>query len=163
VVDIIPEFRDEYYFLSNYYMGLHFTWRGVVFASGEHAFAYAKTLFAYDTDHRARVQQEIKFSASPGEAKKMGRQARIDVVAWDKHKDQYMREIVHAKFAGVPGLAGKLINTGCAMLVEGNNWNDTYWGRAKNKDGRWVGLNKLGVILMEERGYWLHSEFKENT
>ena len=61
-----------------------------------------------------------------------------------------MREIVHAKFSGVPEYAGKLINTGAMMLVEGNDWNDTFWGRCNGK-----GLNTLGVILMEERGLWL--------
>ena len=42
------------------------------------------------------------------------------------------------------------------MLVEGNDWGDKFWGRCLDKStGKMVGLNTLGVILMEERGLWL--------
>jgi predicted NAD-dependent protein-ADP-ribosyltransferase YbiA (DUF1768 family) len=79
-----------------------------------------------------------------------------DVSVWDATKIQYMREIVHSKFKNVVGLAGQLLNTGAMMLVEGNTWGDTWWGRVDGK-----GYNHLGVILMEERGYWLHHKFGE--
>lgn len=164
---VVSEFRGEYYFLSNYYTA-PFEWRGIKFTSGEQAFAYAKTFFmskATEEDRRAyiRAGQAIQFNAqTPGEAKKMGRQIKIDVDQWDANKVSYMREIVHAKFRYVPGLAGKLINTGAMLLVEGNNWNDKFWGRCLDKQtGKMVGLNTLGTILMEERGYWLHSDFSD--
>jgi predicted NAD-dependent protein-ADP-ribosyltransferase YbiA (DUF1768 family) len=48
--------------------------------------------------------------------------------------------------------------------VEGNTWGDKYWGRCLDTaTGKMVGLNKLGVLLMEERGYWLHSTFEETS
>lgn len=72
---------------------------------------------------------------------------------WDKRKVHYMREIIHAKFQGVKGYAGKLINTSTSPLINGNDL-DTFWGRCR-VDDKIVGLNMLGVILMECRGYWL--------
>ena len=43
-------------------------------------------------------------------------------------------------------MASRLINTGDAILIEGNTWGDTYWGVC---DG--VGENRLGKLLMEVR------------
>lgn len=162
---VIPEFRGEYYFLSNYYTA-PFIWRGIEFKSAEQAFAYAKTFFAIDDKPRdyegdfvsegEYFQSHILKAETPGEAKKLGRQVKIQVAEWDARKIMYMREIVHAKFmTGEGNLVGKLINTGAKMLVEGNTWNDRFWGRCLDKDtGKMVGLNALGVILMEERGFW---------
>lgn len=155
-VGVITEFRGEYYWLSNYYTAA-FTWRNHEFKSAEQAFSFAKTYFVADRHDQMRGQQAIQFNAqTPGEAKKMGRALKINVEEWDKRKVQYMREIVHAKFAtSDDNLVGKLINTGAMMLVEGNDWNDTFWGRCNGK-----GFNTLGVILMEERGYWSRGELK---
>jgi predicted NAD-dependent protein-ADP-ribosyltransferase YbiA (DUF1768 family) len=60
-----------------------------------------------------------------------------------------MREIVKAKFDQHADLRQKLIETGAALLVEGNQHNDRFWGRCEGK-----GLNVLGSILMELRGYY---------
>lgn len=152
---VVPEFRGEYRFLSNYYTA-PFEWRGVEFQSGEQAFAYAKTFCAMTSLAATNGGDQILAAKTPGDAKKLGRKLEISVKDWDGMKVQYMREIVHAKFAGVRGLAGSLINTGAMILVEGNNWNDHFWGRCKNEEGRWVGYNTLGTILMEERGFLLH-------
>jgi ribA/ribD-fused uncharacterized protein len=152
---VVPEFRGEYYFLSNYFSA-PFIWRKLEFQSAEQAFAYAKTFFAKDYVLAEKYQRLILAAATPGEAKKLGRECPINVEEWDKHKVQYMREIVHAKFStGEGNLVGKLINTGAMMLVEGNDWNDTFWGRCKGK-----GFNTLGVILMEERGVWSRGDLK---
>jgi ribA/ribD-fused uncharacterized protein len=159
-MDVISSFRGDYFFLSNYYTA-PFTWRGIEFHSGEQAFAYAKTFFQSNGASAAMYQQRILNAKTPGDAKKIGRNVDINVKEWDANKVQYMREITHAKFSTAgDGIAGKLINTGSAMLVEGNTWGDKYWGRCL-EDGKMVGLNKLGVILMEERGYWLHSDFSD--
>lgn len=154
-VGVIPEFRGEYYFLSNFYTA-PFVWRGKEFQSGEQAFSYAKTFYAH-TDRVDIFQRNILAAKTPGDAKKFGRAVPlISVEEWDNNRVAYMREIVHQKFLCVPGLAGQLINTGAMLLVEGNNWGDTFWGRCEGK-----GFNTLGAILMEERGYWLKSDFKE--
>lgn len=154
--DVIASFRDDYKFLSNFYEH-SMIWRGIDFDSAEQAFAYAKTFYA---DNPEYWQDQVLSSKGPQDAKNAGRMAKIDIKAWDVKRVQYMREIVHAKFSTSVGLAGKLINTGSAMLVEGNTWGDKFWGRCLDKNsGKMVGFNKLGVILMEERGYWLYSEF----
>jgi ribA/ribD-fused uncharacterized protein len=157
---VIKEFRGEYYFLSNYCI-TPFTWRRTPFQSGEHAFAYAKTFFANKDKEQyvGALEERIRTAPTPGEAKKLGRALTIDVDEWDKHRVQYMREIVHAKFmtgkdSNGMGIVGPLCNTGAKMLIEGNDWNDLFWGRCKGEDGVWRGLNTLGVILMETRGFW---------
>ena len=138
-------------------------WRGIGFTSAEQAFAFAKTFFVKDNTPKRIAgvdvteaeyfQDLIMKSDGPGEAKRRGREATINVAEWDKHKVTYMREIVHAKFMTAKGIVGPLINTGAAMLIEGNDWGDMFWGRCL-VDGRWKGLNILGSILMEERGWW---------
>lgn len=153
---VVKEFRGEYAFLSNFFAS-PFKWRDHHFRSGEQAFAYAKTFVAQPAAQES-FQRGILGAPDPSTAKKLGRSVPLtDVTVWDSVRIQYMREIVHAKFSA-PGinLVGPLLNTGAMMLVEGNTWNDTFWGRC---DGR--GNNHLGVILMEERGYWLHHPFEE--
>ena len=53
---------------------------------------------------------------------------------------------VNAKFSTNESLKKRLLETGDEELIEGNTWNDTYWGVCKG-----VGLNKLGEILMRVR------------
>lgn len=156
---MVPEFRGDHFFLSNYDVHIPFPWRNGTFYSGEQAFAFAKTLYptSGNQSRADKLGEQILDSKDPGIAKKLGRGAPLDLEVWDGgHKVQIMREIVHAKFTHVTGYAGKLINTGAMMLVEGNDWNDSFWGRCLDKKtGQMVGLNTLGVILMEERGLWL--------
>jgi predicted NAD-dependent protein-ADP-ribosyltransferase YbiA (DUF1768 family) len=64
-----------------------------------------------------------------------------------------MRDIVRAKFDQNEDLKIKLMATGAALLVEGNDWGDTFWGRCDGKGG-----NVLGSILMELRGFYYWSE-----
>lgn len=155
--DAITNFWGAHAFLSNFDMA-DFAWRNDAFPTGEHAFSFAKGYFINGTGSEQQAHFDAVLNAvTPNEAKKLGRQVKIGVEEWDAHKVQYMREIVHAKFLGVPGLAGQLINTGASMLVEGNTWGDRVWGRVY-EDGKWTGKNLLGVILMEERGYWLRGE-----
>lgn len=151
ITGVILEFRGPHYFLSNYYTS-PFIWRNIEFQSGEQAFAYAKTFFA--KSRAVEYQRQILETNAPGEAKKLGRRLSLDVVEWDKFKVTYMREIVHAKFLnGDPIMVHNLLNTEAKMLIEGNDWGDKFWGRVREND-KWVGLNVLGVILMEERGWW---------
>jgi len=65
---------------------------------------------------------------------------------WPTTKLSVMENGLRAKFQ-VPELGAKLLATGNALLVEGNNWNDTYWGMCRN-----VGENHLGKLLMKIRG-----------
>lgn len=157
-VGVVPEFRGEYYWLSNYFTA-RFKWRNICFTSAEQAFAYAKTFYALELTEAEHFADLIFRAETPGDAKKLGRRVPINIEEWDKQKVWMMREIVHAKFLhneSEHDLIGKLINTGVMMLVEGNDWGDKFWGRCLDKTtGKMVGFNTLGVILMEERGHWL--------
>jgi predicted NAD-dependent protein-ADP-ribosyltransferase YbiA (DUF1768 family) len=61
-----------------------------------------------------------------------------------------MSEIIHAKFTQNKDIRIKLMNTYPQELIEGNNWQDHFWGVCNG-----AGLNWLGRILMAERVYWL--------
>lgn len=155
---VVSSFRGDYAFLSNYNTHEAFKWRNEWFTSGEQAFAFAKTFYptARQSDLANAIAVNILVAKTPGESKRLGRSAPLDVKTWDAQKVSIMREITHAKFSQVPEYAGKLINTGAMMLVEGNDWGDRFWGRTLDKStGKMVGYNTLGVILMEERGLWL--------
>jgi ribA/ribD-fused uncharacterized protein len=151
-IEPIISFRDKDYFLSNYFPR-KFIWRGIEFDTGEQSFSYAKT-FHVPVARQQVFRDNILAAKTPADAKKLGRACPIDVEEWNKRRVVYMREIIHSKFSCNPDLVGALINTGAAPLVEGNDWGDTFWGKCR-VDGKVVGLNMLGTILMEERGAWL--------
>ena len=56
-----------------------------------------------------------------------------------------MRDLLRNKFSE-PDLAARLLATGSTELIEGNNWNDTFWGVCRGR-----GRNMLGQLLMEVR------------
>ena len=58
-----------------------------------------------------------------------------------------MKFALRCKFQ-VPELREKLLATGDEELIEGNWWNDKFWGVCKGE-----GCNMLGLILMEVRDY----------
>lgn len=57
-----------------------------------------------------------------------------------------MRQLVTDKFTRSNELRRRLLATEDAELVEGNAWNDTFWGVCRGN-----GQNHLGRILMEVR------------
>ena len=75
---------------------------------------------------------------------------------WEKERDGIMADIIHAKFSQNPGFAQALIDTDDAELIEGNTWNDNYWGmcgctRCRSEGTK--GLNKLGNTIPVVRTY----------
>jgi predicted NAD-dependent protein-ADP-ribosyltransferase YbiA (DUF1768 family) len=56
-----------------------------------------------------------------------------------------MEELLRQKFSN-PVMARKLLDTDENVLVEGNDWNDTFWGVCNGK-----GENHLGILLMKTR------------
>ena len=68
--------------------------------------------------------------------------------------------IQKSKFSNMM-LEKRLLYTQDALLVEGNNWGDKFWGMVMNMNGVFEGLNMLGKILMQirwekiEARYWL--------
>lgn len=157
-VQPVVSFSGVHDFLSNFYEA-PVKLGPFTFPTNEHAFQAAKYKYAFgsEQDKRDYVERVLK-APTPGKAKYHGRCVRMDLDEWDRQKVMCMRKVVRAKFEQHPDLQQKLIQTGAAMLVEGNDWNDTFWGRC-NK----VGLNILGSILMEVRGFYLWKEMDEIT
>lgn len=133
---MITEFRGKYYFLSNFYQA-PVMFEGLLYRNCESAFQSAKTL---DKEQRKQFCE-----IDPSTAKKKGRSIilRND---WEKIKDKVMEDVVRDKFTRNKDLKNKLLATGERELIEGNTWNDTYWGVCREK-----GENKLGKILMKVR------------
>ncbi len=143
MTEAIADFRGEYAFLSNFYAA-PVSFEGVDYPTVEHAFQAAKTL-DYD------VRRSIRNVASPTTAKRMGRKLkrRED---WFDMSLVVMEQLVREKFTRYPELRDSLLATADAELIEGNNWNDRFygaiWDTTKNE---WVGENHLGKILMKVR------------
>ena len=132
----INAFRNEYYFLSNFYE-IPVTYQGITYQNNEAAFQAQKCVNEKD---------KLKFKdLNASEAKKLGRQITLRK-DWEDVKIRIMQEIVTAKFEQHPDLANKLLDTKDAYLEEGNTWGDRVWGTVDGK-----GANNLGIILMEER------------
>ena len=138
----IDSFRGAHRFLSNFH-STPVTLDGVTYHSAEAAFQASKTL---DPTRRA----EYAAVKNPLVVKRMGRreQLRPD---WEQVAYDVMGQVVRAKFADSE-LARQLLDTGDALLVEGNRWHDNRWGSCSCQRCSGVqGQNWLGRILMEVR------------
>ena len=133
---MINSFRDNYFFLSNFYSA-PVTYNGITYKNNEAAFQAQKCL---DDTIKSKFTD-----LNPGQAKRLGRcvELRDD---WEEVKFDIMQEIVDSKFDQNPELAEKLLQTGIEYLEEGNNWGDRIWGTVNGK-----GENNLGKILMNTR------------
>ena len=138
-METISRFSGDYAFLSNFCSSL-IVMDNQQYSTVEHAYQAAKTT---DMALRAEFTAPLVFLSSR-KAKRMGRllPLRPD---WEAIKDSVMLELLRAKFQ-LPYLRASLLRTGDAYLVEGNTWGDTYWGVCNG-----VGLNKLGILLMQVR------------
>jgi len=134
--NVIDSFRGDFSFLSNFYESTIYV-DGERYRSVEHAFQAHKTLDPWSR----RLIREAK---TPGEAKKLGKGVKLRP-DWESVKVNLMRDFVRKKFEN-PFMRPLLLATGDAILVEGNTWNDTFWGVCKG-----TGKNMLGKILMEVR------------
>jgi hypothetical protein len=134
---MINSFSGQHAFLSNFYK-VDITYEGLTYPSVEHAYMAQKTL------NMLERQLFTDPGMAAGQAKKLGRtlQLRPD---WESVKVIIMANLLAIKFTHKE-LRDKLLATGDEMLVEGNWWNDTFWGVCKG-----VGLNQLGLLLMELR------------
>lgn len=134
----IDEFRGQYYFLSNFYEDdLYFIqYDGLFYNNAEAAFQSAKLL--------DKVQRRQFCNLNASDAKRFGRRVQLRP-DWEQVKDNIMYEIIKSKFS-IKHLREMLLATGDAILIEGNTWNDTYWGMCRGK-----GKNMLGKILMRVR------------
>ena len=131
----IERFAGQYRFLSNFYP-CNVMLDGVSYPSTENAYQAAKTIM-----HHERLRFTVLTAAA---AKKLGRRIRIRA-DWESVKLGVMLDLLRKKFAR-GAIRDQLIATGDAELIEGNTWNDTYWGVCNG-----VGENMLGKLLMQVR------------
>jgi ribA/ribD-fused uncharacterized protein len=132
----IAEFQGEYRFLSNFWPA-QVTLDNVVYPSVECAYQAAKTLILVD--------RKPFTCMNAGQAKRAGKSLIIRP-DWNQVKLAIMANLVKQKFNNNVELRVKLLNTGNDELVEGNRWNDTFWGICNGK-----GTNHLGKIIMDVR------------
>lgn len=131
----ILEFTGAYRFLSNFYYASVML-DGIWYPTVENAYQAAKTL---NNELRAQFRK-----CGPGTAKKLGQTLQLQD-GWEDIKLEIMEVLVRQKFKHTD-LATKLLATKDAELVEGNYWNDKFWGVCRGE-----GLNHLGKILMKVR------------
>ena len=108
------------------------------YRTNEHAYQAAKSL-------SISQRKLIKDVVSPGAAKRMGMKLilRVD---WEIVKLEIMEELVRYKFTNHIGLTRLLLETGDREIIEGNTWNDTFWGKCLG-----YGDNHMGKIIMKVR------------
>jgi ribA/ribD-fused uncharacterized protein len=133
-VNDVRGFFGEFRFLSNFYPS-PIEVNGKKYDTVEHFYQASKA--ASEEDH-----EYVRSSTSPGIAKHRGKRinARED---WNASRLHVMLDGLIAKFEQNQLLAEKLTDTDPGLLVEVNDWGDTFWGVCGNK-----GDNNLGKLLM---------------
>lgn len=143
----IMHFTGTHAYLSNFYIepdGTH--------VEGE--FQAAKCVHPIDAVHILTL--------TPGNAKRYGGRVTLKT-EWELVKIGIMWNLVRQKFMDHDYLLKLLLATGDAELIEGNTWNDKFWGKVCKSTNpldillevgsveQWVGENHLGKILMKVR------------
>lgn len=149
-VPAISSFTGAHHFLSNGFEGYPFEMKvalegssaqGYYYSTGEHAYQAAKAMTWKDHGYVASARAPFGRDG----AKRRGR----SIVAWpdwEARKYDAMRDVLAAKFAVGTPLARMLLDTGDALLVEGNDWGDRCWGVVCGEGRNW-----LGTLLMAHR------------
>ena len=133
---VIDSFTGDYYFLSNFYAS-PILYKDILFSTIEHLFQALKSRDKKDWKRISKLR-------TPNEAKIEGR--KLDLREdWEEIKLDVMWFCLKQKFKIEP-LRVCLLKTGNAQLIEGNTWNDTYWGVCRG-----VGQNHLGKLEMKLR------------
>ena len=133
---MIDKFSGEFGFLSNFYSA-PIVVEEIEFPTAEHAYQAFKTYELWEWT-------AIKNAKTPGEAKKLGRKVTLRK-DWEEIKLEVMEQLLRIKFA-ILEMKKRLLDTGDEELVEGNFWNDCFWGVCNGK-----GENNLGKLLMKIR------------
>lgn len=133
-------FRDDYRFLSNF-------WEAAFIVDGK---AYRTSESYYQAHKAARREDFVEIAEShPGKAKRLGRKVEM-VEFWDHVKDSVMGSAIHEKFMQHSDLCVRLAETE-GEIYEVNDWGDMYWGCCYDDDGKLLGENRLGELLMKLR------------
>lgn len=134
----IAHFDGKYSFLSNFYNS-EVIFEGQTYPSVEHAYQAAKT-----TNPVARKVFQKPTTLTAGQAKRLGK--TLDLRPhWEAIKVGIMFQLLTEKFTDT-NLRLRLQATETEELIEGNDWDDTFWGVCNG-----VGENMLGKCLMKVR------------
>lgn len=136
----ITSFSNQYFFLSNFFP-VEIEFDGEIYPSVEHAFQAAKT---FDPTEREKIRK----ADTPALSKRLGKKVSLRD-DWENVKKHIMYQLIQQKFS-INFLREKLIETKDSELIEGNVWNDVFWGMCI-RNGKYVGANNLGKILMQIR------------
>ena len=137
----INGFQGEYRFLSNFWP-CYITYQDILYPTVEHAYQSAKV-------ESPGIKARIRDCPTPADAKDYFEINKVKPdPGWTVEKKLVvMEELLMIKFSGKePFLTRALLDTGEAGLIEGNNWDDTFWGVCNN-----TGENNLGKLLMKIR------------
>jgi ribA/ribD-fused uncharacterized protein len=134
----ILSFSGDFRWLSNFWSS-KVELDGIQYPSIENAYQAAKTL---DLNKR----EKFRF-CNAYQSKQFGKMLKLRP-DWNNIRIDIMYHLISQKFYPRTNLAYKLINTGNVNIVEGNDWNDTFWGICNG-----VGKNMLGRLIMEHREY----------
>ena len=142
----VQYFKEEYFFLSNFYM-CPVTYKGVEYPSSEHAYISAKF-------EDPILKEQILNESKAGRAKRLGKKFEKEGYLrsdWYQVNLSIMEEILRDKFSD-PTLRDLLLQTDGKHLYEGNWWHDNFYGHCicekcetKKKN------NNLGKLLMKIR------------
>ncbi len=135
-------------FLSNFYphrkdgskypIKVDVVYNGIHFDCVENAYQAAKL--------KNKEEQLLLAKLSPYEAKEYFLTHDCERSDWEDVKLQIMEDLVFQKFSTSRELKEMLLQTQDAVLEEGNDWGDTFWGICNGE-----GENHLGKILMKVR------------
>lgn len=144
---MIDKFQGRWRFLSNFYP-CEIEYQGIKYPSVEHYYVAMKVNDEQLINGRyytpADFREMISKVELPAVAKKIGQLVKLRR-DWDDKKIEFMNWAIREKFKSKE-LSEMLLSTGDMELIEGNSWNDTFWGVCNGK-----GKNHLGKILMEVR------------
>lgn len=130
---------NEFHCFSNFHMDA-IEIDGKQWPSVEHYFQAMKSTSEPD-------QEQIRFAASPGLAKSLGRKTAVRS-DWESVKFEVMIKALRVKFAK-PYLREILLKTGERPIYE-DSPSDRIWGTGVLK-GMGTGKNLLGIALMQVR------------
>lgn len=120
-------------FLSNFYES-KVLYNDILFRNAEGAFQASKCAVPID--------RKMFRNSSGFNAKRLGKMVTLRK-DWLDVRVENMFDIVTAKFEQNPDLMKMLVATRDEEIIEGNYWNDTFWGKCNGE-----GANHLGIILM---------------
>jgi len=135
---MILQFNDTYRWLNNF-AAVEVEFEGLRFNSVEHAYQAAKSS---DIDWRLYCANEV----DPDNVRKSVKLISIRP-DWEYVKVSIMEKLLIQKFDQAP-YADLLMATDNTYIINGNIWEDTFWGVDM---GTGKGTNKLGHLIMKIR------------